>query len=248
MTVVMSLREQMYNRLPEAWQYDDERLGRPLWAWLYYVLTDAEAVCQTINRYAGGELVDPALALTSELEWLAWISGIPFPDFLSDTADVRTWLARPERLERGSHRSMAQVVFYQLGGGVSGGIYNDGVYNDGVYDGAGGGTPPTSEVYGHWRGNPWIVVIRTADEQTPDTGEVVTTWNDLRTIAPTWSDLEESGTDDDLHLEDYIRVTIANDWAASEKTAGTLVAHRWIAQWAPLVSDSFYREGPVFSG
>lgn len=219
MAFTMSLRAQLYSRLPEAWIYDDELLGQPLWSWLYYVLTDADNITNFINRVAEGELTDVALADAAWLPWLAWVSGIPYPTQFLDVADVRDWMVRPERLERGSHRSMADIVALQLAADA------------------------TVQVYGHWRDNPWVVVIRTAIEETPLTGDTITTWQELAAIAPTWDDLEEEGSDDDIHLQDKVRVTIAKTWALPEKMAGAHAAHRWSYQWAPTTSDSFYQHG-----
>lgn len=123
------------------------------------------------------DLVDPWLADSSWLPWLAQLLGINIAGL--ETSEAREALADPAAAwAHGTPEAIIREARTQLG---------DDAYVD---------TVP------HYQGDPFTIGLVTKDEETYG----VTSWGDLMAAAPTWADLEALGSWHNLEAATVIRV------------------------------------------
>jgi phage tail-like protein len=184
-------------RLPEVYRIEDADLGHPLRRFVALIADQLTPIDDITDRGAGN--ADPEQVPPAWLPWLGQVCGV-LVDARQPVAVQRARITDPARHRHGSAHAIAELVRPLLTG------------------------TQTVEVVPHWRGNPWLICIRTIETETPLTGSWISTWDELNGVLPTWDDLEE--LEWDAHV-DRVRLQII-EAANPECPAGSRLCHAFI--------------------
>lgn len=188
--------DRIMERLPAVYLAEDEQLGYPLRRWVRLIADQITPIDDITDR--GEDNANPDVVPESWLPWLGQLIGVPI-DQTDSISEQRLRLRDPLRHRHGSAHAIAERVRPLLTGSR------------------------TVEVVPHWRGNSWVVGIRTDYAETPQTGVDITTWTELSMIAPTWGDLGEIAYGGPVDRIRYLIVAAA----LPECPAGARLAHAY---------------------
>lgn len=184
-------------RLPEVYRAEDADLGNPLRRFVALIADQLTPIDDITDRGAGN--ADPQIVPPNWLGWLGQVCGVAV-DARQSVAAQRARITDPARHRHGSAHALAELVRPLLEG------------------------TQTVDVVPHWRGNPWLICIRTIEAETPLTGSWISTWDELAMVLPTWGDLEEVMWDEPI---DRVRLNIVLA-ATAECPAGSQLCHAFI--------------------
>lgn len=184
-------------RLPEVYRLEDADLGNPLRRFVALIADQITPIDDITDRGAGN--ADPQIVPPNWLGWLGQVCGVAV-DARESVATQRARITDPARHRHGSAHALAELVRPLLAG------------------------TQTVDVVPHWRGNPWLICIRTIEAETPLTGSWISTWDELALVLPTWDDLEEVMWDETI---DRVRLNIVLA-ANAECPAGSQLCHAFI--------------------
>lgn len=196
-TVLPPAIDRILERIPAVYRNDDDRIGQPLRRWLRLIADQITPIDDIANR--GEANADPDVVPADWLPWLGQLIGVPV-DTSEPVQLQRTRLRDPERHRHGSAHAIAARVRPLLTGAQA------------------------VDVVPHWRGNPWVVCIRTAYADTPLTGETLRSWAELSAVLPTWADLDEVAYGAEIDRIRYLIVAAA----LPECPAGARLAHQYL--------------------